>query len=195
MGRAIHSCWIIHIPNNPFINDKLKVKISLFSWLSAKRKSTVMASTVMGILYLSSRPSVNQSFSDIRVLVVIMRVLVVIMRHDYSGSVQCSSEELGGSLIASRPLLRTQIMTPFNLHLTCSIFTDISISSSGIQYHSTCILHNGFWRTIREHKEQGKCSFRALVQSFQIHLFLHEYISQLVINEFLQAQVLITSSS
>jgi hypothetical protein len=35
-------------------------------------------------------------------------------------------------------------------------------------------------RTTKEHEEQGKCSFRALIRSFQFH-FLHVFmISQLV---------------
>ncbi len=47
----------------------------------------------------------------------------------------------------------------------------ISIHSSGIQDHPTTNLLKGFWRTIkeeltREHKQQQKCSFRALVQFF-----------------------------
>jgi hypothetical protein len=57
-----------------------------------KRKTTVVASSVVEILYLSSRPSVNQSFSDVGVLVVTMHVLVVTMHHDSTGSLQCSEE-------------------------------------------------------------------------------------------------------
>ncbi len=66
----------------------------------------------------------------------------------------------------------------------------ISINSSGIQYHPTNNLLKGFWRTTKEQKEQGKCSFRALISvvpnSFSscfhaLTISLSQYITHLLI--------------
>ena len=106
------------------------------------------------------------------------------LRHCSSVIVHCSADISMRSAITSRPQKRTQTGASSNLHFTCFY---ISIFIFGIQYLSTI---NLLWDseeltknnqgTTKEQEEQGKCSFRALIRSFQFH-FLHVlFISQLV---------------
>jgi hypothetical protein len=88
------------------------------------------------------------------------------------------------SATASRPQKRTQTGASSNLHFTCFIFPYSSLGFSIFQHiillwDSEELTKNN-QGTTKEQEEQGKCSFRALIWSFQIH-FLHVFmLSQLV---------------
>ena len=107
-------------------------------------------------------------------------------RHCSSVIVECSADILMGSAIASQPQKRTQTGgAPPNLHFTCFIFHYIYLGFSIFQqiilpcWDSEELTKNN-QGTTNEQEEQGKCSFRALIRSFQFH-FLHVFmLSQLV---------------
>jgi hypothetical protein len=164
-----------------------KRRTSSSEW-GSKRKATVLASTVVDhtLPLLSSvrQPKflwVTVRFSFARLSHASRSRSRKCLRHCSSVIVHCSADISMRSATASRPQKRTQTGASSNIHVSCFY---ISIYIAGIQYLSTNHSTMGFWRTnqrtTKEHEEQGKCSFRALIRSFQFH-FLHVFmISQLV---------------
>jgi hypothetical protein len=106
------------------------------------------------------------------------------LRHCSSVIVHCSADISMRSATASRSQKRTQTGASSNLHFTCFIFHYIYLGFRIFQqiilpWDSEELTKNN-QGTTKEQKEQGKCSFRALIRLFQFH-FLHVfYISQLV---------------
>jgi hypothetical protein len=123
---------------------------------------------------------IESRFGSLRV-----SVLIIISRHCSSDIVECSADKLMRSATASRAQKRTQIGASPNAYFTCFISQSIHLGFSIFQqiilpWDSEELTKNN-QRTTKEHEEQqGKCSFRALIRSFQFH-FLHVFmISQLV---------------
>jgi len=160
-------------------------------WWRVKRKATVLASTVVDHT-LPLLPSVRQPkflwvtvrFSFARLSHASRSRSRKCLRHCSLVIVECSADIWMGIAIASRPQKRTQTGASSNLHFTCFIFHYIHLGFSIFQpiilpWDSEELTKNN-QRTTKEHEEQGKCSFRALIRSFQFH-FLHVFmISQLV---------------
>jgi hypothetical protein len=106
------------------------------------------------------------------------------LRHCSLVIAHCSADISMRSTTASRPQKRTQTGASSNLHFTCFIFQYSSLGFSIFQQsfysRDSEELAKNNQGTTKEQKEQGKCSFRALIRLLQCH-FLHVFmLSQLV---------------
>jgi hypothetical protein len=114
----------------------------------------------------------------------LVSVLIIVSRHCSSVIVHCSADISKISATASRRQKRTQTGASSNLHFTCFIFHYIypgfSIFQQIILPWDSEELTKNDQGTTKEQKEQGKCSFRALIRLFQFHVLHVLYISQLV---------------
>ena len=133
----------------------------------------MQASTVAIILYLSFRPFVNQSLCESRfgsLFTITSRfglhrvsVLIVVSSHCSSDIVKCSADKLMRNATASQAQKRTQTGASPNTYFTCLIFQSIYLGFSIFQHMIYTKDSEEHSRNDQEQKEQGKCSFRALI--------------------------------
>jgi hypothetical protein len=138
--------------------SKRKLQCSRLLLQSYSTSPSVRSSTKVSVSPVSDIYTITSRFGSHRV-----RVLIIISSHGSTDIVKCSADRLMRSAPASQDQNRTQTGASSNTYFACLIFQSIYLGFSIFQ-HMTYTKDSGeHSRNDQEQKEQGKCSFRALI--------------------------------